>query len=202
MVKRSLCIALSLLVAASVGASVAPVSVDVELPGGTVRGVIEGDTNVVVWRGIPYAAPPVADLRWRPPQQPKPWRPTVLLPKINPGCSQIKHSNPPHMQGDEDCLVLNVFAPYNGTSGGSPVLLWIHGGGYEVGSGTGYDTDGTFDVGNLGSFVIVAINYRLSIFGFGASDALRTRDPLGGTGNYGILDQALIIVCMRSCALV
>ena len=70
------------------------------------------------------------------------------------------------------------------------VLLWIHGGGYAISSGTGNGTDGTYDVGNLDEpLIIVSINYRLNIFGFAASDSLRSRDPLGGTGNYGLLDQ-------------
>eukprot|EP01047_Picozoa_sp_COSAG01_P033427 COSAG01_NODE_2460_length_7655_cov_15.411858_4_plen_281_part_00 len=184
--------------------TVAPTLV-VEITGGAVRGELVdppaggsspvGMRRVVQWLGVPYAAPPVGDLRWRPPQRPAAWRPVVRLPVWNEGCTQVKHAHPlAYTKGGEDCLYLNIFAPaFNGTAiARLPVMLWIHGGGYMVGSGTGNDTNGAYDVAHLPSpMVIVSINYRLNIFGFGASDALRPRDPLGGTGNYGLLDQRM-----------
>ena len=102
------------LVIQSAASSYSSGSVVVELPGGSVRGSLTqgGVRQVAVWRGIPYAAPPVGDLRWRPPQPPKPWSPAVLSPMVSPGCMQIKQRNPTVSTGLEDCLYLNVFAPY------------------------------------------------------------------------------------------
>eukprot|EP01052_Picozoa_sp_SAG31_P023837 SAG31_NODE_1989_length_6721_cov_5.737391_8_plen_364_part_00 len=169
----------------------------VEITGGAVSGQLldpaaggssgpSAKRRVAQWLGVPYAAPPVGDLRWRPPRPPAAWRPAVRLPVWNEGCTQVKHAHPhAYTKGGEDCLYLNIFAPaFNGTATARlPVMLWIHGGGYMVGSGTGNDTNGAYDVAHLQSpMVIVSINYRLNVFGFGASDALRPRDPLGGTG--------------------
>ena len=164
----------------TIGTSAAAVPVvNVKLPGGIFQGEVsfQGTQRpVATFRGIPYAAPPTGDLRWRPPEHPKPWRPRILRSSHNPGCVQVKHDTPHgRIVGDEDCLVMSVFAPHPmNTSAKLPVLFWIHGGGYQVGSGSGVDSDGSYNVGNLDApMIIVVINYRLNVFGFAASDVLR-----------------------------
>merc|ERR1740121_1551962 len=95
----------------------------------------------------------------------------------------------------EDCLYLNVYAPLKNASKPAPVMLWIYGGGYQGGGGNETRLNGTWDValnqGTPDEFIVVTFNYRNNIFGFAASDKLRSRDPLGGTGNYGVLDQRM-----------
>lgn len=189
-----------------------PQSVVVEIDTGAVRGTLVTSfprRQVQVFKGIPFAAAPVGDLRWRPPQPPASWNPSVYdATEFGADCKQGASN-----VTSEDCLFINVYAPANAagsarvgntSSGGGytsrrgprsavlvPVMFWIYGGGYQEG-GTSTNTDGTADVGTLKEpWIIVTVNYRLNVFGFAAADALRSRDPSGGTGNYGILDQRM-----------
>merc|ERR1712232_795064 len=95
----------------------------------------------------------------------------------------------------EDCLYLNVYAPTKKSAQLKPVMLWIYGGGYQGGGGNETRLNGTWDVAlnerTSNEFIVVTFNYRNNVFGFAASDKLRSRDPSGGTGNYGVLDQRL-----------
>jgi para-nitrobenzyl esterase len=131
---------------------------------GKVRGTEIAD-GVLAWRGIPYAKPPVGDLRFRPPTAPEPWGGTrdalgygnrSLQPELGPPDPQA----PPMA---EDCLYLNVTAPAGGT--GRPVLFWLHGGGFEAGQGPNQADDGVPFARSHG-LVIVTINYRLGALGF------------------------------------
>ena len=138
-----------------------------------------------VFRGLPYAAPPTGDLRWRPPRPPADWQGVRDATRFAPSCPQPQN---PALTGptSEDCLYLNVYTPTLGSSdeGGLPVLVWIHGGRFTLGAGRDYD--GTKLAAN--GIVVVTINYRLGALGFLAHPALASR-PGGPSGNYGLMDQ-------------
>jgi para-nitrobenzyl esterase len=140
--------------------------------GTTVNGVNE-------WLGIPYAAPPVGNLRWRPPQPPGPWSTPLQATAFGSECAQEFPGFPPG--GSEDCLFVNVWAPAdaNGSSD-LPVMVHIHGGGFVIGSGA---SDNTL-LATTGHEVIVSMNYRLGIFGFLANSALGAH-----SGDFGLQDQ-------------
>jgi para-nitrobenzyl esterase len=126
------------------------------------------------WLGIPYAAPPVGQLRWQPPQAPQPW--TTTLPALTqpPGC-------PTGSTGNEDCLYLDVTAPTGVGSGSLPVIVYIHGGGFTGGATSTYPED-TLATG--GPVIVVGIEYRLGVLGFLADAALGRH-----SGDYGLEDQ-------------
>ena len=160
----------------------------IETSSGRLEGAAERD--VLVFRGIPFAKPPVGPLRFRPPEPPEPWTGIREATTFGPGAPQ--GANPFEMlltvlvpETSEDCLYLNVFTP--GTTGKRPVLVWIHGGGNVVGAGS----QELYDASELvrhGDIVIVTLNYRLGIFGFlhGTSVAGET---FLTSGNEGLLDQ-------------
>ncbi|OBG19708.1 carboxylesterase/lipase family protein [Mycobacterium sp. 852002-51057_SCH5723018] len=137
----------------------------VETAYGPVRGADHG--HVRVWKGIRYAAPPVGDLRWRAPQPPKRWTEVVDASAFGPVCPQPTLPVVPLDLGappDEDCLSLNIWVP--STAGDAkPVMVWLHGGAYVLGSGSQPLYDGSVLASN-GDTVVVTINYRLNAFGF------------------------------------
>ncbi len=152
----------------------------------TDRGVVVGKrvASVDEFLGIPYAAPPVGDLRFRPPQPHAPWpapRPATDYGSI---CPQLTAQG---VRGHEDCLFLNVFAPTRRPEG-RPVMIWIHGGGYNAGAGSEALYDPSAIVRAAG-VVVVTLNYRLGILGFLAHPALSAEDGHGISGNYGLEDQ-------------
>ncbi len=160
----------------------------VSIDSGRLAGVVEGD--VVSFRGVPFAAPPVGDLRWRAPQRANAWQGIRRADRFGPVCQQ--RINPADngvgsQPASEDCLTLNVWAPATRNSSKLPVMLWIHGGGYVAGSGTAELYDGT-RLAEQG-VVVVTINYRLGRFGFFAHPALTRENPAGPLGNYGLMDQ-------------
>src|SRR5919201_3366994 len=127
-------VALSL--AKSAGADPATVTcspgTDVQTNSGPVCGLVTG--GVQEWLGIPYAAPPVGDLRWQPPQPPPPWTATRQATAFGSQCAQYFPLFSPNVTGSEDCLYVNVWRP-NDASSGLPVMVHIHGGGFVIGSG-------------------------------------------------------------------
>ncbi|XP_070552016.1 cocaine esterase-like [Ptychodera flava] len=139
--------------------------------------------TLYVFKGIPYAAPPVGDLRFRPPQQVEPWEGVYNATEVGFAC--VQSISPLYSFGEllnEDCLYLNVFAPVTNSSN-LPVMVWIHGGGLIVGSGTnGGLYDGTV-LAAIGEVIVVSFNYRLGVFGFFATGDKHA------PGNYGLLDQ-------------
>ena len=163
-----------------------------------------GPYGSATWRGIPYAAPPVGELRWRAPQPAPRWEgtrealaagsPCVQYAGPFGGITDVKRLEP---AGSEDCLFLNVYAPRSATPASRlPVMVWIHGGGNSVGHA------GTYDGGNLAereNVVVVTINYRLGPFGWLRHAALRgdgTTD-LDRSGNFGTLDQIRALEWVR-----
>lgn len=157
-----------------------------------------------MFRGLPYAEPPVGELRFRPPEPKKSWKPEIWdAREFRHNC--LQDSSPDFMGWpqpldtlSEDCLYLNVYAPASTPVSPVPVLLWIHGGAFTGGGGNETRLHGGWDVSLLGGNIsIVTINYRLGLFGFLAARELRSLDPKGGTGNYGILDQRLAMEWVR-----
>jgi len=175
----------------------------------TTEGLVRGteQDGVQQFRGIPYAAPPVGDLRWRPPQSPAAWSGVRDASKFGNICAQVTtlgvFAGPASV--DEDCLYLNVFttnteSSSSGSGRGRPVLVWIHGGGNVDGASNDYDGSKLATGGPLGSdTVVVTTNYRLGLFGFLAHPALSAEGPL--SGNYGTLDiQAVLRWVQRNIA--
>ena len=164
----------------------------VMVTGGAVRGAVSaGDAGIVAFKGIPFAAPPVGDLRWRPPEPVVGWEGVRDASESGAICIQNGGQN---VAQDEDCLFLNVWAPRE-TSGPRPVLFWIHGGGYTGGSGSTAIYDGTPLAAD--GAVVVTINYRLNVFGFLAHPALSAESPHGASGNYGLLDMVAALEWVR-----
>lgn len=171
----------------------------------TKYGKIEGikKEGYTVYKGIPYAKPPVGELRWRAPQQPDVWEGVYEAKEFGAICPQSfpEADNPftgryykefysdpefiPEMS--EDCLYLNIWAPENAENKKLPVAFWIHGGGF----GGGYSSEMEFDGEAFckKEVILVTINYRVNIYGFLAHPWLDAENERGISGNYGILDQ-------------
>jgi para-nitrobenzyl esterase len=152
----------------------------VETTAGSVSGV---NGPVRIYRGIPYAAPPVGDLRWAPPQPVEPWDGLLVADEFGPACIQ-PNAAPSEMS--EDCLTLNVWTSAPSADAAQPVLVWIHGGAFRTGSGGDSWYDGTALAAE--GVVIVTINYRLGNFGFFAHPELSAENPEGFSGNQAVLD--------------
>jgi para-nitrobenzyl esterase len=154
-------------------------------------GVIEGSVadEVLSFKGIPYAAPPIGNLRWRAPQAATPWSGVRSATEYGHDCIQLPIPGDASASGgpmSEDCLVLNVWRPATIASGKIPVLVWIHGGGFLNGSSAAAIYDGSAFARQ--GLVVVSFNYRLGRLGFFAHPAL-TAAKEGPLGNYGLLDQ-------------
>lgn len=156
---------------------------------GPVRGVVESDHRL--FADIPYAAPPVGPLRFRPPAQAQEWKGVRDATKPGPRCIQDPGADPEFgRQSDEDCLTLNVWTPTT-TARPKPVMVWIHGGSFTGGSGKIYDGQWLVERGDV---IVVTINYRLGTLGFLAHPAL---GPPGDVGNYGLQDQQAALRWVR-----
>ncbi len=153
---------------------------------GMVRGINEGD--VTVFRGIPYAAPPLGEYRWRPPQPLAPWEGVRDAKEFGPGCAQagFPRGSGTIAQGtSEDCLYLNVWMPSDSRPGSKlPVMVWIHGGAFVGGNG---NTSG--DQFARQGVILVSINYRLGRLGHFAFPALSREHPEESKGSYAFMDQ-------------
>ena len=164
----------------------------VMVTGGAIRGAVSAsNADIVAFKGIPFAAPPVGDLRWRPPEPVTGWEGVRDASESGAICVQNGGES---VTQDEDCLFLNVWAPRE-TSEPRPVLFWIHGGGYTGGSGSTAIYDGTPLAAD--GAVVVTINYRLNVFGFLAHPALSAESPHGASGNYGLLDMVAALEWVR-----
>jgi para-nitrobenzyl esterase len=179
---------LILLVACSRQATVVATSL------GEVQGYVDNASRTYL--GIPYARPPVGDLRWQPPQAVAPWRSVLDATELHAFCPQFV---PPFnvLMGQEDCLYLNVWTPENLPQYAMPVMVWIHGGGFTAGKSAYSAEDGQNLAAQTGS-VVVALNYRLGVFGFLAHARFGKDDPAQPyAGNYGIQDQAAALRWVR-----
>ncbi|WP_025864161.1 carboxylesterase/lipase family protein [Prolixibacter bellariivorans] len=159
------------------------------LPPGQVRveqGILQGTVtdSLTIFKGIPFAAPPVGDLRWKAPQPAAKWEGVREATKFAPAPMQA--GNPPSGKS-EDCLYLNVWTPAKSANDKIPVLVWIYGGGFSFGSTSepGYDGAKLAKKG----VVLVSIAYRVGQLGFLAHPELSAESPNHVSGNYGILDQ-------------
>lgn len=154
---------------------------------GPVQGVQDGD--VTVYKGLPFAAPPVGNLRWRAPQPVKPWTAIRTLDHFGPNCMQRGMYPPDAPVGtlSEDCLYLNLWVPHHTPAQKLPVMVWIYGGGLDNGSGS----IPLYNGGVLArhGVIVVTFNYRLGVFGFLALPGLAKESPSHTSGNYGLLDQ-------------
>lgn len=164
----------------------------IRVDGGFLRGAIIPQRNeqiaVQVFKGIPYASPPVGPLRWRSPQPLKPWTGIREALAFGPDCPQQQPANGTRAPGmSEDCLYLNIWAPARQSKGRLPVMVWIHGGSFISGSGADLSCDGAALARE--GVVLVTINYRLGLFGFLAHPGLSAESGGGVSGNYGLLDQ-------------
>jgi para-nitrobenzyl esterase len=173
----------------------------VHLAGGTLEGTMSGE--IAVFKGIPFAQPPVGPLRWRPPQPNAPWSGIRDAAKPSRPCMQSLQGvdsfvaplaaaygvtySPQQLDPSEDCLYLNAWTPKLQPGVHLPVMVWLHGGSNRIGSGT----EPAYDGASLASrgVIVVTINYRLGVMGFFAHPELTAESPHHSSGNYGLLDQ-------------
>ena len=182
-------VAICLLIAASfVTAGISPDQVTVE--SGMLADTTNADHTVRMFKGVPFAAPPVGDLRWKAPQPPLKWNGVRPADKFGAACLQtdvygdiyFRDSSP-----SEDCLTLNVWIPAKPASSKLPVLVWYYGGGFVAGSSSERRYDGE-DLAKKG-IIVVSPNYRLGVFGFFSYPALTKESGHHSSGNYTFLDQ-------------
>jgi para-nitrobenzyl esterase len=182
-------IAAGLLVVSPVRGAIAD-SLTVSTDSGPVKGA--ATQKMREFLGIPYAAPPVGELRWQPPQPHARWKEPRDVTQFAPHCAQ--NASPFGVaSASEDCLYLNVYTPKDG-GGNRPVMVWIHGGALVVGEGDDYNPARMIAQGDV---VVVTINYRLGLFGYMAHPALSAESPEHISGNYGLLDQQFALEWVR-----
>ncbi|MCL6442282.1 MAG: carboxylesterase/lipase family protein [Alicyclobacillus sp.] len=165
-------------------------------------GLVEGfkDGSVYVWKGIPYASPPTGSLRFRAPSPPKPWKGVREAKDFGPAALQseslsMKFLGDSPQRMSEDCLYLNIWSPAPDKKR-RPVLVWIHGGSFNYGSGSSNLYEGKY-MSSKGDVVIVTINYRLGVFGFLCLDDKLAVD-YGISNNCGLLDQIAALTWIKS----
>src|SRR5579863_7841762 len=169
----------------------AAIDAPVKLDSGLISGIAGTNPEIRVFKGIPFAAPPVGNLRWKAPQPVAHWDGVRKGDEFGPICMQAAGRGgrgggvPPKMS--EDCLYLNVWTAAKSATERRPVLLWIHPGGYTSGSGSSPGTDGEA-LAKKGA-VVVTINYRLGVLGFFAHPELTKESDRRASGNYALMDQ-------------
>lgn len=168
--------------------------------GGDLQGVLTETKGVIAYKGVPFAAPPVDELRWKAPQPVVPWEGVKIADAYGPAAWQTAW-NPESFYGrewrasgsvpfSEDCLYLNIWTPAAGKRGKKlPVAMWIHGGGYREGFAFEPEMDGGEDWASRG-VILVSVTYRLGLFGFFSHPLLSNESEHKVSGNYGLMDQA------------
>ena len=168
----------------------------------TANGVVEATSDrssgVRAFKGIPFAAPPVGDLRWQPPQPVKDWKGPRRADQFGPRCMQLPVFSDMVFRSNgmsEDCLYLNVWTPAKSSKERLPVLVYFFGGGFIAGDGSEARYDGA-SMARKG-IVALTVNYRLGVFGFLAHPELTKESPHHASGNYGLLDQSAALRWVR-----
>lgn len=187
----------TLLALAGQSASPATAQAIVDAPAGQVSGTTSGTTRV--FKGIPYALPPIGERRWKAPAPMQRWQGVRSATTFGPACVQPTpkaasvYSPTTPLPTSEDCLSLNIWSPRNAAK--APVLVWIHGGALLTGS----SREDLYDGRRLAErgIVVVSINYRLGALGWMAHPGLSAEDPKGLSGNYGLLDQIAALHWVR-----
>ena len=164
----------------------------VKTEAGYITGAVIGEPGkeVRIYRGVPYAAPPVGELRWKPPQPVNPWSETLQCTEFKPVAPQAMLGDlppfPEILPSSEDCLYLNILTPAEKATDKLPVMVWLHGGGYQLGSGS----DPLTNAPRLPQYgvVLVNVNMRLNTIGLLAHSLLSEESPQGVSGNYMFLD--------------
>jgi para-nitrobenzyl esterase len=164
-----------------------PASVPVKIETGLVQGVAARDPSITVYKGLPYAAPPVGPLRWRPPAAPGAWNGIRKADSFGPACPQPGDEMARGMQQSEDCLTLNIWTGAKPNDGEKrPVYVWIYGGGFIGGTGASPEFDG--EALARKGIVVVTFNYRVGVLGFLATPELSSESGHRASGNYGLMD--------------
>jgi para-nitrobenzyl esterase len=176
----------------------------VQVEGGAIIGALGADGTIARYLGVPFAAPPVAGLRWRPPEPPAPWQGVLETRSFAPACSQPLPPPGSFYQKEffrtaerqsDDCLYLNVWTPARSPEEKLPVMVWFYGGGFVQGSGSVPSFEG--EALARRGVVVVTINYRLGPLGFLALPALHQESPGNVSGNYGLLDMVAALRWVR-----
>lgn len=173
----------------------------IRIDSGEIQGETDGATRR--FRGVPFAAPPVGALRWKPPQAVTPWDSVRTTTAYSGKCPQAANLLGP-ASAEEDCLYLNVWTPEPAPTQRLPVMIWLHGGGNTTGSASdeiplgigGYIFDGR-QIAEKQHVIVVTTNYRLGVLGFFAHPALDAEDARGVSGNQGLLDQRMAFDWVR-----
>lgn len=170
----------------------------VKTANGWLEGTLDSETGVRAFKGIPFAQPPVGDLRWKPPQPPVNWPGVREADKFGPRAMQRPIFGDMAFRSDgmsEDCLYLNVWTPARSAKERLPVLVYFFGGGFQAGDGS----EGRYDGESMArrGIVSVTVNYRLNVFGFLAHPELSKESPHHSSGNYGLMDQTAALRWVR-----
>jgi para-nitrobenzyl esterase len=167
----------------------------------TANGVVEGTleaSGVKSYKGIPFAAPPVGELRWKAPQPAQKWKGVRKADHFGPRAMQLPLFSDMVFRSDgvsEDCLYLNVWTPAKSAKDKLPVLVYFYGGGFAAGDGSEPRYDGESMAAK--GIVTLTVNYRLNVFGFMAHPELTRESPHHASGNYGLMDQAAALQWVR-----
>ena len=157
---------------------------------GIIEGTLEPDSGLRSFKGIPFAAPPVGELRWKPPQPVVNWAGIRKADQFGPRAMQLSVFGDMSFRSNgmsEDCLYLNVWTPATSDQDHLPVLVYFYGGGFVAGDGSEPRYDGA-SLARRG-IIVLTVNYRLNVFGFFAHPELTQEAPYHASGNYGLLDQ-------------
>jgi len=186
-----------LITALSISASAQNPGPVVKAANGSLQGVVE-TSGVTSYKGVPFAQPPVGDLRWKEPQAPKNWQGVRKADHFGPQAMQRYMYSDMMFRSDsksEDCLYLNVWVPANPAKAKLPVLVYFYGGGFNAGDGSEYRYDG--EALAKKGIITITVNYRLGVFGFLAHPELTKESLHHSSGNYGLMDQHAALVWVQ-----